>query len=76
MGITFDPSKDASNIEKHRVSLAEASGFEWNEAVSWLDQRHGYGERRMIAIGYIGDRLFNVVFVDRRRAPNYQPAQG
>jgi uncharacterized DUF497 family protein len=45
MGITFDPSKDASNIEKHRVSLAEASGFEWNEAVSWLDQRHGYGER-------------------------------
>lgn len=30
----------------------------------WLDQRHGYGELRMIGIGY-SDRLFNVVFVDR-----------
>lgn len=31
----------------------------------WLDQRHGYGELRMIGIGYIGYRLFNVVFVER-----------
>lgn len=65
MEVTFDPRKDASNIEKHSVSLADASGFEWDEAVIWLDQRHGYGELRMIGIGYIGDRLFNVVFVDR-----------
>lgn len=65
MEVTFDPRKDASNIEKHGISLADASGFEWDEAVSWLDQRHGYGEPRMIGIGYIGNRLFNVVFVDR-----------
>ena len=31
----------------------------------WLDQRNEYGEARMIGLGYIGDRLFNVVFVDR-----------
>jgi uncharacterized DUF497 family protein len=65
MEITFDPVKDASNIEKHSVSLADVAGFEWGEAVTWPDQRHEYGEYRMIGLGYIGDRLFNVVFVDR-----------
>lgn len=65
MEISFDPTKDAGNIEKHGVSLAEASGFEWDEAIIWADQRHEYGENRMIGLGYIGDRLFNVVFVDR-----------
>lgn len=64
-GNHIDSGKDVSNIEKHGVSLADASGFEWDEVVIWLDQRHGYGELRMIGIGYIGDRLFNVVFVDR-----------
>lgn len=65
MDITFDPTKDASNIEKHGVSLAVASGFEWDEAVTWPDQRHEYGEFRIIGLGYIGNRLFIVVFVDR-----------
>jgi uncharacterized protein len=65
MVVTFDPAKDASNVKKHGVSLVDASGFEWDEAVTWPDQRHDYGENRMIGLGYIGDRLFNVVFVDR-----------
>jgi uncharacterized DUF497 family protein len=65
MNITFDPSKDARNIAKHGVSLVDASGFEWNEAVTWQDQRQEYGECRMIGLGYIGIRLFFIVFVDR-----------
>ncbi|MDO9011744.1 MAG: BrnT family toxin [Gallionella sp.] len=65
MNITFDPSKDAINIDKHGVSLVDASGFEWDEAVTWQDQRHEYGECRMIGLGYIGIRLFVIVFVDR-----------
>ena len=65
MKITFDPAKDSVNIEKHGVSLAHAAGFEWDEAMTWPDQRHEYGEHREIGLGYIGDRLFTVVFVDR-----------
>lgn len=65
MNITFDPSKDAKNTAKHGVSLANAVEFEWNEAVTWPDQRHEYGEHRMAGLGYIGNRLFYVVFVDR-----------
>lgn len=65
MDVTFDPTKDAANTEKHGVSLAEAASFEWADALVWPDQRRDYGEPRMAALGYIGLRLMAVVFVDR-----------
>ena len=65
MLIEFDPTKDALNTAKHGVSLAEAKGFEWETAVLWLDTREDYGEDRMGALGYIGNRLFFMAFVDR-----------
>ena len=63
MSIQFDQAKDAKNTQKHGVSLAAA--FEWMDAVTWPDQRQDYGEERIAGIGYIGDRLFYVVFVAR-----------
>jgi uncharacterized DUF497 family protein len=66
--IQFDPTKDAKNTEKHGVSLAAAAGFEWADAVTWPDQRQDYGEERFAGLGYIGDRLFYVVFVARVEA--------
>jgi uncharacterized DUF497 family protein len=66
--IQFDQAKDAKNTEKHGVSLAAAAGFEWEDAVTWPDQRQDYGEQRFAGLGYIGDRLFDVVFVSRGEA--------
>lgn len=66
VNITFDPTKNAKNADKHGgMSLAEAVGFEWGQAVTWPDLRREYGERRMAGLGYIGNRLCSVVFVDR-----------
>ena len=65
MDITFDPAKDQANQAKHGVSLALASEFEWDDAVTWEDVRRPYGEARKVAIGYIGLRLYVVVYVDR-----------
>jgi uncharacterized DUF497 family protein len=65
MDITFDPSKDASNQAKHGISLTAAEGFEWDTAVIEKDARKEYGEDRHIALGYIGDRLYCLVFVVR-----------
>jgi uncharacterized protein len=65
MNITYDASKDAKNTDKHGVSLAVAAAFEWDDAITWTDERQDYGENRVAGIGYIGDRLFYVVFVDR-----------
>jgi len=61
----FDPAKDAINRAKHGVSLALAQDLEWDTALVWPDEREAYGEERECAIGYIGLRLFYVVFVDR-----------
>lgn len=67
MEITFDPAKDSSNQRKHGVSLAEAQRFEWQESRLREDTRRDYGERRVIAIGYIGSRLHVIVCVDRKQ---------
>lgn len=65
MRCTFDATKDQTNQAKHGVSLALAKNFEWDSAVVWSDERRDYGELRQCALGYIADRLVNVVFVDR-----------
>ncbi len=65
MDITFDSTKDKANQMKHGVALSLALEFEWNEAVAWEDVRRPYGEARTVAIGYVGQRLYVVVYADR-----------
>lgn len=67
MDIAFDPAKNKANIEKHGVSLTAAAAIEWDGALSWKDERQAYGEERMCAIAYIGDRLY-YMYVDRDQA--------
>jgi len=63
--ITFDPAKEEINIAKHGVSLSLATEFEWDTAVVWPDTRKDYGESRMACLGYVGLRIYAMVFVDR-----------
>ncbi|MYZ44204.1 BrnT family toxin [Schauerella aestuarii] len=65
MDITFDPAKNNANAEKHGVALTDIASFEWDTAVIAADTRKQYGENRMVALGYIGDRLYYAVYVDR-----------
>jgi uncharacterized DUF497 family protein len=65
LSITFDPNKNTSNFEKHGVHLSYAELFDWDSASTWPDMRQSYAENRQISFGYIGERLFNVVYVDR-----------
>lgn len=65
MDFSYDTTKNESNLTKHGVSLAAAADIEWTDALVWDDERKDYGETRQCAIGYIGDRLYYVVFVDR-----------
>lgn len=64
MEITFDPKKDKLNRRKHGISLSAASGFEWGEAVVWVDNRYHYTELRECALGLIGETVYFLVFVD------------
>jgi uncharacterized DUF497 family protein len=61
----FDPAKDATNLNKHGLSLAAAAELSWDAALIWIDNRADYGEVRMIALAPMGDLLFFVAFVDR-----------
>ncbi|MCV2360034.1 BrnT family toxin [Paucibacter sp. TC2R-5] len=65
MRIEFDLAKDASNQEKHGLSLAMASTLDWDEALVWVDDRYEYGELRMIALAPDTGILYYVAFVDR-----------
>ena len=65
MQFDFDPGKDATNLSKHGVSLADAAELSWDAALVWIDDRADYGEVRMVALAPIGDMLFFVAFVDR-----------
>jgi len=66
--IVFDPEKDATNLRKHGVSLAAAAELDWDAALAWIDDRADYGEKRIVALAPMGDKLFFVVFVDRDEA--------
>jgi uncharacterized DUF497 family protein len=63
---TFDPNKDAINLNKHGLSLAEAADLDWSEALIWVDNRKDYGEIRQIGLVPMNQRLYNVVFVDKK----------
>lgn len=65
MNIEFDPTKDASNVAKHGVSLALAKSLEWDWLISRPDGRKDYGEPREVGFAPIGTRVFCVVFVQR-----------
>lgn len=68
MKIAFDPSKDARNIAAHGVSLASAEALLLGFTVEWLDRRHDYGERRVIAVGEVNGREFVCVYTRRGEA--------
>lgn len=65
MRIAFDPAKDSANLLKHGVSLGLASELDWDAALVWVDERHDYGELRMIALAPATGILYYVAFVDR-----------
>jgi len=65
MNIEFDGYKNQVNIAKHGVSLGMASQLDWGSALVWVDERHAYGELRMIALVPEPPVLFYVAFVDR-----------
>lgn len=65
MRIEFDPAKDASNLEKHGLSLALAVELDWDASLVWVDERYAYGELRMVALAPDTGILYYVAFVDR-----------
>ncbi len=65
MDISFDPAKNARNIDVHGVALSRAADLDWSRALIWQDTRRDYGEQRFLAIATIEFRLHVVVYTPR-----------
>lgn len=77
MQIEFDPNKDAANIAKHGVSLADAVGMDLATAAVVLDERAAYGESRYRAYNRIEGEPYCLAFTlrgDRVRVISFRRA--
>ena len=66
--ITYDPAKNAANIERRGLSFDQVVELDWSSAVIIEDTRKTYAERRFRVFGYIGERLYATVFTPRGTA--------
>ena len=59
----WDEAKSRANVEERELPFSEIARFEWGTAV--IRQSDRFGEERWLAISYIEDRLYAVVFTMR-----------
>lgn len=65
MFVSFDPTKNATNIATRGLPFELIEQLDWATALIAEDTRKAYGERRFQVLGIIGDRLHAVVFTPR-----------
>ena len=64
MEITFDPAKNERNVRQRGLSFERAVEFDFNNSLRSIDSRRDYGETRHVAVGYLGQRLHVLCFVE------------
>lgn len=62
MRIEFDDAKSRRNAKERGLSFERVAEFEWESAIYEEDVRKGYGERRIVAIGFLEERLHVLCF--------------
>lgn len=65
MEIVFDPEKSAQNERERGLPFERVAELDWSKAHTVLDNRHDYGEQRMIAVAPLNGRLHVVCYVQR-----------
>lgn len=65
MKVTFDPTKNQANFEKHGIFLNAADDFCWGSAFYQEDTRKDYGEKRYYVLGFLNNRLHAAIFTPR-----------
>jgi uncharacterized DUF497 family protein len=64
MEISFDKAKDEANIQNRKLSFSDVINFDFETALIWHDTRMRYTEIRMVAIGYVTQRLHVLCFCE------------
>lgn len=66
MEFEWDAAKDAANLAKHGVSLADAARLDWGNAQEELDDRSDYGEFRYSSLVPLEGRLHVCIYTTRQ----------
>jgi len=62
---SYDPAKSEKNMALRGLSFELVSEFEWETSLIAEDIRHDYAEKRYQALGFIGMKLYVLVFTLR-----------
>jgi uncharacterized DUF497 family protein len=62
---SYDPAKSEKNMALRGLSFELVSEFEWETSLIAEDIRHDYAEKRYQALGFIGMKLYMLVFTLR-----------
>ena len=67
--MTSDPTKRKANQRKHKVDLAECDPVFDEPMLTREDTREGYGEQRLLSLGWLKGRVVVLVWTDREDGP-------
>ena len=62
---TWDEAKRRSNLRKHGIDFADAESIFRGFTLTAEDIREGYGERRFLTLGLLGDQVVSVAHTER-----------
>ena len=62
--ITYDPAKNASNIDLRGLSFEQVADFDFQTSIFWIDVRKTYPEVRISALGLLAGRVHALVFAE------------
>ena len=68
MRITFDPSKRERTLAERGLDFAQAATVFDGDHLTFEDDRQDYGERRLITIGRLDERMVVLVWTPRGEA--------
>jgi uncharacterized protein len=65
MKITFDPAKREATLRDRGLDFADAAHVFAGKTLDDPDERRDYGERRIITVGKLGERMVIVAWTPR-----------
>lgn len=65
LSITFDPAKRDWTLAERGLDFADASHVLTGPRIEFEDLRKDYGERRIVTVGFLADRMMIVIWTRR-----------
>ena len=65
MRYEWDENKRTKSVKEHGVDFYSVHEFDWDNAITRVDNRFAYDETRLVSLGFIKNRLHSLVYTER-----------